>query len=68
MTIQELIDRLQAVDGLNQTIYVLDAKAAKLRPVTEVTILDNGNFVTIESQYQELILSDLSGEQVIPKR
>ena len=68
MTIQELIDRLKAVDGLNQTIYVLDAKAAKLRPVTEVTILDNGNFVAIEAQYQELILGDLSGEQVIPKR
>lgn len=68
MTIQELIDRLTAVDGLNQTIYVLDAKAAKLRPVTEVTILDNGNFVAIEAQYQELILGDLSGEQVIPKR
>ena len=68
MTIQELIDRLTAVDGLNQTIYVLDVKAAKLRPVTEVTILDNGNFVAIESEYQELILGDLSGEQVIPKR
>lgn len=68
MTIQELIDRLKAVDGLNQNIYILDSKAAKLRPVTEVTILDNGNFVTIESEYQELILSDLSGDQVVPMR
>lgn len=68
MTIQELIDRLTAVDGLNQTIYVLDAKAAKLRPVTEVTILDNGNFVAIESEYQELILGNLEGDIVIPNR
>jgi hypothetical protein len=68
MTIQELIDRLKAVEGLNQDIYILDSKAAMLRPVTDVTVLDNSNFVAIESEYLEICLGSLDGDRVLPVR
>lgn len=68
MTIQELIDRLKEVDGLNQDIYILDSKAAMLRPVTGVTILDNSNFVAIESEYLEICLGSRDGDCVLPAR
>ena len=68
MTIQELIDRLKAVEELNRDIYILDSKAAMLRPVTDVTILDNGNFVAIESEYLEICLGGFDGESVQPVR